>query len=246
MTETLKKRERSRLYPRYHLEHAVEFARQIHDLGGSGISKEAVAGKIGKATNNSTFVGRISSAKQFDLVTLESGNLSVTERAERIFLPKSEEDKSQALLEAFSSPPFYGDLISHYRGKTIPDKDSLANLLVHDFQIKHAARHTAAANFLHSAKYIGAIDNGILVLHQTNVQGEDQATADTESLKENKKNPDSTNSNNPTVANGYRELNIAGVLIHIPDTDAFTEALLDGEFKEAKKHIKDFAEKFGD
>ena len=182
MTETIKEvdkkskksknKPRSRLYPRYHLEHAVNFAKAVYDLGGRSISKEAVAQKIGKATNNSAFIGRVSSARQFGLINMQNGKISVTEIGQRVLYPKGSQDRQVALIQAFSMPSLYKDLINNYNGKVLPDSSSLANVLMLDYEIQKNARSWAASNFLHSADWIDLIQKGILVVNNVSEVGE--------------------------------------------------------------------------
>lgn len=176
-TQTTTK-ERSRLYPRYHLEHAVEFVMKVDDLGGASVSKEAVAQATGKATNNSAFIGRISSARQFGLITLQGGKISITPIARRVLLQTSENDRRAALATAFSAPELYRELIDNYNGRTLPNKESLANVLVHDYGIKKNARVSAAYNFIHSAEWLDLIQNGILNVQidgMSSDEGEEEA-----------------------------------------------------------------------
>jgi len=154
---------RSRLYPRYDLEESVRFIEVISKLGGSSVSSEAVAAQVGKATNNSTFIGRVSSSKQFDLIVQENGKLSLSPLGKEILYPRGESEKNAALKRAFQSPALYADLVGDFNGKVLPDQGALSNRLFHDYKIEAGAKDSAARNFLNSASYVGAIQNGILL-----------------------------------------------------------------------------------
>lgn len=159
-------RSRSRLYPRYDLEETIRFVQAIHRLGGSRVSNQAVASEIGKAVNNSGFTGRISSAKQFGLITQDAGKLSETSLAKEIMVPRGEVEKSTAVKQALSNPDLYKELVSDFGGKTLPDQPTLANRLFHDYRIEEVAKDHAAKTFIRSTQYADALKNGILVVSQ--------------------------------------------------------------------------------
>ncbi|TAJ13452.1 hypothetical protein EPO56_03160 [Patescibacteria group bacterium] len=174
--ETEEKKEtkaRSRLYPRYDLEDSIKFIESVSKLGGSRVSNEAVAADLGKAVNNSTFIGRVSSSKQFGILIQESGKLSLSSIGKEIMFPRGDSEKSVAIKSAFSTPALYRELIDTFNGKTIPDQAALGNRLVHDYGIEGAAKDSAARNFIRSAQYAGVLQNGILVASAENVNQED-------------------------------------------------------------------------
>lgn len=82
------KRERSARYPAVPLAEAVEFCRQIDDLGIDGLTAPQIATAMGyKNLKTNTFSGRLSSARQFGLIDLSEQNYSLTELALRIIHP---------------------------------------------------------------------------------------------------------------------------------------------------------------
>jgi hypothetical protein len=165
---------RSRLYPRYDLEDSINFIRSLQTLGGSNVSQAALAAKVGKSVNNSGFSGRISSSKQFSLLTIDSGKLSISSLGKRILLPKGDADKNSAIATALAAPDLYKELIENFNGKIIPDTTTLGNLLAHDYRMEVAAKDGAARNFIRSANFAGVLQNGILVV------GENIATSEGE------------------------------------------------------------------
>ncbi|GEM_PF-2020181 len=157
---------RSRLYPRYDLEEAIIFITLINRLGGSRISVDAVAADMGKAINNSTFIGRVSCAKQFGLITQESGKISISSLGKEIVFPREESSGKKAIRTAFTTPQLYRELTDAFQGKVLPEISTLGNLLFHDYGIEANAKDAAAKNFLRSAEHAGVIQNGILVMSQ--------------------------------------------------------------------------------
>lgn len=155
---------RSRLYPRYDLEEAIRFMQCVHNLGGSKVSNQAVASEVGKALNNSGFIGRVSSAKQFGLLNQESGKLSETSLAKEIFVPRSEVEKAKAVKQALSTPDLYKEILTDFAGKALPEQSALANRLFHDYRMAENAKDEASKNFIRSVQFAGVLKNGILVI----------------------------------------------------------------------------------
>lgn len=191
--ETGEKKEsktRSRLYPRYDLEDSIKFIESVSKLGGSRVSNEAVAAEVGKAVNNSTFIGRVSSSKQFGILVQESGKLSLSSIGKEIMFPRGDSEKSAAIKSAFSTPSLYKELIDTFNGKTIPDQVALGNRLVHDYGIEAAAKDSAARNFIRSAQYAGVVQNGILVASAENpTPADDEEGLDSKAGKSIASNP---------------------------------------------------------
>lgn len=191
--ETEEKKEtkaRSRLYPRYDLEDSIKFIESVSKLGGSRVSNQAVAAELGKAVNNSTFIGRVSSSKQFGILIQESGKLSLSSVGKEIMFPRSDDEKSAAIKSAFSTPALYKELIDTFGGKTIPDQSALGNRLVHDYGIEAAAKDSAARNFIRSAQYSGVLQNGILVAStEETIAEDDEERSDSKTGKVTPSNP---------------------------------------------------------
>lgn len=162
--EEKQSRLRSRLYPRYDLEDSIKFIESLYKLGGSRVSVTALAADVGKAVNNSGFSGRVSSSKQFGLLTQDSGKLSVSSLGKEILVPRGTAEKNAAITTALSTPDLYKDLVGDFNGKVVPDIPTLANRLFHDYRIEAAAKDAAAKNFIRSAAFAGVLQNGILVV----------------------------------------------------------------------------------
>jgi hypothetical protein len=247
-TKSIKERKRSRLYPRYGLEDIVDFTSELNKLGGN-VSIEAFAGNRGQSKSNSSFTGRISGAKQFGLLGVESNKLFLTPLALRILVPKEENDKTLALLEAFTKPELYKELIKSFNGKVLPERISLGNILRHDYGIEMAARDLAAVNFIHSAEYVSAIQNGILVVDtnlllptdETDIENKEQIIH-----KPLNQNP-IVNQPKPSLTdNSTHQFTYAGgIKLLIPKTITNADdGIADGELKTVRDWASEFAKKY--
>lgn len=237
-----KQKMRSRLYPRYDLEEAVSFIKVVNKLGGKNVSTKAVAVESGKSVTNSTFIGRVSSAKQFGLLNQEKGKISLTELGSEIIFPRDENNKESLLKRAFASSSFYKELINDFSGKTLPDQATLSNRLFHDYKIEAGAKDKAARNFVHSAEYAGVIQNGILAVYEDEEHSETSPIPkQAQSIVSMSKQQESSGNDSDFVFDFK-----GGIRLVIPRTPKTNEAIMDGELKEIKTGLKDFAEKYGE
>ncbi|TSC78209.1 MAG: hypothetical protein G01um101429_897 [Parcubacteria group bacterium Gr01-1014_29] len=155
---------RSRLYPRYDLEEAIKFIQLVSRLGRKNVSEKSVADEDDKKLTNSGFLGRMSSAKQFALISRVDGKLSLTQLGNEIMFPLDDTTKARAIKKAFAMPTLYKELVDAFSGNKIPEYSSLGNRLINDYRIEACAKDVASKNFIKSAEYAGVMQNGILVI----------------------------------------------------------------------------------
>ena len=244
-TETKKEKKlRSRLYPRYNLEDCIKFIGTLSKLGGNSVSEGAIAADLGQAVNNSAFIGKTSSSKQFGLISKDEGKLSLTSLGKEIMFPREEQDKGNAVKKAFANPSLYKELIEAFNGKILPDYVALGNRLVHDHSIETAAKDIASKNFIRSAEYSGVMQNGIIVMDASALNSIENQSDPTDGLKvtEPKKNIAEVSSKNSGEQFIFEFA--GGIKLVIPRNEKTSEAIIDGELKEARKALSDFSEKF--
>ena len=165
------KRERSARYPAVPLSEAVEFCRQIDELGIDGLTAPQIATAMGyKNVKTNTFSGRLSSARQFGLIDLSEQNYSLTDLAMRVIHPFDPEEVPQLLRQACQSPPLFAELMKHYAGKRLPEPEILGNLLMHKHQITASAKMAAAESFYASIQHSALLDDSRILDAQANLQ----------------------------------------------------------------------------
>ncbi len=158
------RRERSARYPSVPLQEAIAFCRQIDELGIDGLGATQIATAMGyRNVKTNTFSGRLSSARQFQLIALNDQNYSLTELALRIIHPIEPAEVPQLQRQACLAPHLYAELIRHYAGKRLPEAEILGNLLMHKYQITASAKAAAAEAFLESLRFVGLINDQRLV-----------------------------------------------------------------------------------
>ncbi len=243
-TTTLKDRERSRLYPRYNLEEAVKLIKIADEVGGGSVLPEIVAVKMGRTKFNSSFTGRLSAAKQFGLVTPEMSKITLTSLAQRILYNKGETDKKNALMEAFSSPLFYKELVNAYRGKRLPDRKTLGNIVKLEYGIQANARDIAAANFISSAEYAGLVHSGVLVMSTENGSPNEDTEEFEASIDEQPEHENGHASLPRQTTDHFYEF--GGIKLYIPRNAKYDEALAKGKLSAAYDELKQLAKDYDD
>ena len=174
-----KVREKSALYPAVTISDSYNFIKLIDSLGGKSVSYASVLDSMGLSSpTTKSFLNRISASKQFGFITTGGNTVKLTDFAKRILYPTTGESESHKLLiEAFSNPPLYAQLIKRFENKTIPPQTQLSNLLMNEYRIIKQVKDKAAKCFIESANYLGLLDNNILCINpeqKIDVQNEEQ------------------------------------------------------------------------
>lgn len=155
--------EKSALYPSVNWQDCLEFVNIVASFNLKSVSYAEVAKKYGlKSPTAKSFTYKISSCKQFGLITTAGGSvIQLTDVCKRLLYPTGE-DINAITRECFSLPPLYGRLIALYDGKALPNKEILSNILMNDHRIQKPVKDIAAQVFLESAEQLGLIKGGVL------------------------------------------------------------------------------------
>lgn len=97
---------KSALYPNATWEDCLEFIRTIDSFKLKSVSYMEVAKRYGlSSTTTKSFTSKISSSKQYGLITTSNGNtIQLTENSMKLLYPTGNDSRELAL-ECFSSPP---------------------------------------------------------------------------------------------------------------------------------------------
>lgn len=155
--------EKSALYPQVTWNDCLDFAKTVSSFNLKAVSYLEVAKKYGLTSPTAkSFTSKISSCKQYGLISTFSGNtIQITDTCKRILFPTGE-NTQEIIRSCFSMPPLYSKLIALYDGKAIPNVNLLANILMNDHKIQKSVKDTAAKAFIESAEQLGFIKGGIL------------------------------------------------------------------------------------
>ena len=157
--------ERSAQYPIVTWEASLDFIKVIDSLKFKQVSYNEVAKKLGLSNvTTKSFTGKISTARQFGLISVSNKTLQLTAVAKNILYPTGTDTRYLAI-ECFKSPPLYARLIERYEGKALPSEEVLSNILMMEYRITQSAKDNAARVFLDSADSLGLIQGGVLLLN---------------------------------------------------------------------------------
>lgn len=166
---------RSRIYPRYTLEQAIEFIQLIDELGAKDVLQKTVLAELGKKNPNDPVVtGKVSSSKQFGLLETGKHGYSLTERARLLLYPTPDVNEQKILLEAFKSPNLFSELINRFNKRDVPKKATLGNILFNQFSISKNAKNRAANVFIKSAEHANVLADGHLLVPSDEDDGDDK------------------------------------------------------------------------
>ena len=171
-------REKSALYPNATWEDCLDFIRTIDSFKLKSVSYVEVAKRYGlSSTTTKSFTSKISSSKQYGLITTSNGNtIQLTENSMKLLYPTGN-DSRELELECFSSPPIYAKLIEVYDGKAIPSENLLGNVLMNDYKIARSVKDRAARCFIQSATQLGIVQGGVLTYSDSFEYKSDNSTA---------------------------------------------------------------------
>ncbi|HWE38980.1 MAG TPA: hypothetical protein VG406_20705 [Isosphaeraceae bacterium] len=173
------RRGRSARYPGVPLADCIRFCETIDARGLDGLSAAALASGLGYSNiKTNAFSARLSSARQFGLLASEGDSHTLTPLARSLLHPVSADDLPRLRRRSLLEPPLYAELAARLAGKRVPETPGLANLLYHHHHITATAKESAAAAFLESARFAGALgDDGILRPDPTEPEVEIEAPA---------------------------------------------------------------------
>ena len=155
----MKTSKRSAAYPSYTIDYCLEICTTIYKNYGTGhrASREELADILGISVGNLT--QKVSAAVQYSLLDLKSREgYCVDPLFVQWYRPINEEQRKEALIQAFRSPTLYANLIEAFENSIVPPIKPLASILLQRHNISESACEKAADVFLENANNIGVLD----------------------------------------------------------------------------------------
>lgn len=236
------KKNRSAAYPAISLEEAILAIRDIKNkLGKDKYNRKKMSEALGH-TSEAGAVRKIAALVHYGLVKREGNVYSYENIVDKILLPTSEEEKSQALIEAVSHPTLFNGLINKYEGQSLPTM--LDSILVRDFNINENYVKEVADDFKASIEYAGIYKNGVLSKSIILSNGEVDEVGQEEDKIDDKKNNTKTDvrlvNNNVTQETVSLELP-SGLIIIYPKKLSFNFSM--GDFADVIKKLDEAVKK---
>jgi hypothetical protein len=128
----------NRPYPRRPLEQALRIPRALRDHnGGQPWPPTEVAKALDIGAKSGNFFYLTSAAKQYGLTdgTSQTSEISLTDLGRRAVYPSSAEEERKALQEAFLHVPSFRQVLEHYGGENLPEKQYRENTLFTKFDL---------------------------------------------------------------------------------------------------------------
>lgn len=154
--------ERGTQYPGDNLGEAIRLLESVRDAVGFGVAtRELIASAMGYSSLSGKANRRLGTLSHFGLLTKSGvGAAKISDLGKAILMPRSEGERSEALVEAVKSPKLYAALIAKYAGHALPGL--LANLLTREHSVNANSAAKAAAVFRESVEFAGLLRNGVL------------------------------------------------------------------------------------
>ena len=133
-------------YPHCSFTDAIEIAEVVKTAGGKA-PIGYVADGLNMSESGGGFRGKINGATKYGFVSKSDDGLILTELADQYFHPISENDRQQALIQAFRSVPLFNDLLERLSGQEI-DKNILENMLIRIYDVNRKVASKVAGYFL--------------------------------------------------------------------------------------------------
>lgn len=182
-----KNKPKSREYPAVTLSDTIAFVEKLRDYPqNKPISYESAATACGVKPTTNSFKYTLSSARQYGLIATSAGKtFTLLEPAKQFARPtKSQEELRLLKVGCFKSPKLYAELIQEYEGQSLPQQQTLENILINQYSILPAVAKGAATTFITNATEIGVVQSGVLDLSAeegATAASEEKPTADTHS-----------------------------------------------------------------
>jgi len=237
-------KDRSVAYPGTTLADAIESTRKLRDsLGRGPYSREEAVKALGHAKLSGPAARKVAALVHFGLLKRNGNTYSQSQLAQDILKPLSDEQKEMSIKHAAVSPRLFQKLFQRFDGQALPSM--LQNIIIRE-GVSEGAADEVVRIFTETVRFANILVNGVI----TNVSPVD--------ADEDDRSPESSVSVHPsTPQNQTKPVQMpeknrdsfvfefaGGIHLIIPRTKETSEAIADGELKEARKKLADFAEQF--
>lgn len=124
------------MFPAYDLGSALQLARKVDSDGGGSLTEETLAINLGVSAKSSGYRLKCLAARQFGLLSKQRERLTTTSLTQAILKPTSDEEKANALKEAFTKIPLFSAVATKYKGQPLPQGETFRNILDREFRIE--------------------------------------------------------------------------------------------------------------
>lgn len=185
--------------PQFTLQYCIDMVKTIYENYGSStyLSREQMA-EIFKVSP-SNMILKVSACVKHGLLDKRQGDgYKPSNLFFNILKPLSENEKKEAMIEAFQSPGLFHSLIEQFKGDKVPSKKALETILFRQYDMNDKASNKAANIFLKSLRSVDLLDDqGFLSADKVNIGNDDDNEDDTTDVAEEKDSIDTPVENTP-------------------------------------------------
>jgi len=152
---------RRRRYPSISLPEAVAALEAIHrNVGPHGATRLTLAEALGYSSLSGAARAKIASIAYYGFLERAGDRSRISLLGRKVLIPKSEEERKQALREAAVRPELFRELMERHAGSPIPTM--LRNLLVREHQLLPSVSESVEQAFRETVECAGLLVDGVL------------------------------------------------------------------------------------
>jgi len=159
--------------PQISLKDAVEIVKTIARIAGKKkrIAGEVLAEKIGHSPYSSSFIRKVYTLKNYGLIDAKIRHEKVndktkiiveycelTELSTKIIDPIDEQEKYEALREAFMRISLFKEIFNRYQNTTLPSIETLGPILVREYEVSRGSEKQVYRMFIESARFANLVE----------------------------------------------------------------------------------------
>lgn len=245
-TKTKQTKDRSVAYPGVLLSEAIDLTSKLRDALGKGpYSREEAAKALGHSKLTGPAARKVAALVHYGLLERSGNTYSQSQLAQDILKPVSDELRNAAIKKAALQPKLFQKLCHKFGGQALPSM--LQNILIRE-GISEAAADDVVRIFTETMLFAELLVNGVLAKPAME-DSEGEGVAEIKPVS-----PTTQTHYTPTVtaiktpAAGFTGNQddfvfefTGGIRLLIPRTKETSEAIADGELKEARSALSTFA-----
>lgn len=151
----LEKTSRSARFPSVTLDYAVKVISEARKFGKI-LTDAHIAGE--DSAKSGAFLRKKASLGYYGLISGRGNDLTVTELAEKIIYPKTEQEKQDSLKKAFTNPELFKRLFDSIEKETPISVDRLGSIVIREHGVLPSAKERFIVTFIKSGNYAGLIE----------------------------------------------------------------------------------------
>lgn len=243
-TKAKQTKDRSVAYPGVPLNEAIDFTAKLRDALGKGpYSRDEAAKALGHSKLTGPAARKVAALVHYGLLERSGNTYSQSQLSQDILKPVSDELKNAAIKRAALRPKLFQKLCQKFGGQALPSM--LQNILMRE-GVSEGAADEVVRIFTETMKFAELLVNGVLArpVIEDEEDGATEIAPSTRSVQAPTRTTGSAHAPITKVAGSTDDFVFefaGGIRLMIPRTKKTSEAIADGELKEARNALSTFA-----